>query len=246
MTCPIRIVLVEPSHPGNIGAVARAMKNMALDDLCLVRPRQFPDAQASARASAAHNVLEGARLCDSLDKAIADCGLVVGTTSRPRNHNWTVLTPHDLAGQVASLDPRTRVGILFGSERFGLDNDVLERCQSLVRIPVSPAYESLNLAMAVQIICYELYIARTAPASVTQAEMPLATADELERFYAHLGEVMGDAGFHDRTGGGHLMTRIRRIFNRAALDQNELNILRGILTAVQGRRRSAGSTRKVS
>jgi tRNA (cytidine32/uridine32-2'-O)-methyltransferase len=244
MTNPVRIVLVEPSHPGNIGAVARAMKNMAFDDLCLVGPKQFPDAEASARAAGAADVIAAARVVDSLDEAIADCGFIVGTTCRPRNHNWTVFTPHDLAAQVAALDVQTRVAILFGSERFGLDNDVLERCQSLVKIPVNPAYESLNLAMAVQIICYEIFIARSAPASVTQADMPPATSDELERFYAHLGEVMSEADFHDRTGGGHLMTRIRRLFNRAALDQNEVNLLRGILTAVQGKRRAAGSKRE--
>jgi TrmH family RNA methyltransferase len=246
MTCPVRIVLVETSHPGNIGAVARAMKNMACDDLWLVRPKLYPDEEATARASGATDVLAAARVVASVEEAIAGCGLVVGTTSRPRIHNWTVLTPRDLAAQVSVLDAGTRAAVLFGSERFGLENDVLERCGSLVKIPVSPAYESLNLAMAVQIICYEIFVARIQPASTVQQESPLATADELERFYAQLGEVMADAHFHDRTGGGHLMTRIRRIFNRTALDQNELNILRGILTAVQGRRRPAGSNRRVS
>jgi TrmH family RNA methyltransferase len=246
MTCPARIVLVEPSHPGNIGAVARAMKNMAFDDMWLVRPRQYPDAEASARASNATDVLAGARRVERLQEAIADCGLVVGATARPRIHNWTVLTPRDLAAQVLQVSPRTRVAVLFGSERFGLENEALERCQSLVKIPVNPEYESLNLAMAVQIVCYEIFVARLQPTSVTQQEAPLATSEELERLYAHLSAVMAEADFHDRTGNGHLMTRIRRVFNRAALDQNELNIMRGLLTAVQGRRRPAGSGRKVS
>jgi TrmH family RNA methyltransferase len=246
MTCPVRIVLVETSHPGNIGAVARAMKNMACDDLWLVRPKQRPDDEANARASGATDVLAAAHVVDSVGEAIADAGLVVGTTSRPRIHNWTTLTPRDLAARASTLDARTRIAVLFGSERYGLPNEELERCACLVRIPANPAYESLNLAMAVQIVCYELFVARTQPASLVQQESPLATADELERFYAHLAQVMAEADFQDRTGGGHLMTRIRRIFNRTGLDQNEVNILRGILTAVQGRRRAAGSSRKVS
>lgn len=246
MNRAVRIVLVEPSHPGNIGAVARAMKNMALEDLCLVRPKQFPDAEATARASGAIDVLERAQVVDSIDAAIADCGHVVATTSRPRIHNWTIETPRDLASRIAALDPGVRTAILFGSERFGLENDSLGRCQSLVKIPVSPAYESLNLAMAVQIVCYEVFVAETLPQSIVQREQPPAQAAEIERFYAHLEEVMTEADFNDRTGGGHLMTRIRRIFNRIELDENEINILRGILTAVQGKRRAAGSKRKVS
>ncbi len=246
MTCPVRIVLVEASHPGNIGAVARAMKNMAFEDLWLVRPRQFPDAQATARASGAADVLDAAHVVDDLKVAIADCGFVAATTARPRVHNWNVLTPRDLAGQLVGLWPTTRAALVFGSERYGLDNEVLERCQALVKIPVNPLYESLNLAMAVQVLCYEIFVASSAPASVCQQEMPLATHDELERFYAHLAEVMTEVSFHDRTGGGHLMTRIRRIFNRTSLDQNEMNILRGILTAVQGRRRTAGTNKRIN
>jgi TrmH family RNA methyltransferase len=246
MTCPVRIVLVETSHPGNIGAVARAMKNMAFDDLWLVRPGRFPDAEATARASGAADVLAAAHVVDDLQAAIADCGFVAATTSRPRIHNWSVLTPRDLAAKVVALGSATRAALIFGSERYGLDNDALERCQTLVKIPVNPLYESLNLAMAVQVLCYEIFVAGSKPVSVSQQEMPLATRDELERFYAHLGEVMTEVDFQDRTGGGHLMTRIRRIFNRASLDQNEMNILRGILTAVQGRRRLAGTRKRIN
>lgn len=246
MNQSIRIVLVEPSHPGNIGAVARAMKNMACEELWLVRPKEFPHAEATARAAGATSVLDAARVVDSIDAAIADCGFVVATTSRPRIHNWTVLTPRDLAGEIAGLEARTNTAVLFGSERYGLENDALERCRALVKIPVSAAYESLNLAMAVQIVCYELFVGRTSPATIVQQDTPPVNAAEMDRFYAHLHEVMSAADFHDRTGQGHLMTRIRRIFNRTGLDENELNILRGILTAVQGRRRAAGSKRKVS
>src|SRR5882672_12248827 len=246
MNQSIRIVLVEPSHPGNIGAVARAMKNMACEELWLVRPKEFPHAEARARAAGASDVLDAARVVDSIDAAIADCGFVVATTSRPRIHNWTVLTPRDLAGEIVRLEGRTNVAVLFGSERYGLENDALERCRALVKIPVNAAYESLNLAMAVQIVCYELFVARTAPASIVQQDTPPVSAAEMDLFYAHLNEVMSEADFHDRTGQGHLMTRIRRIFNRTGLDENEINILRGILTAVQGRRRAAGAKRKAS
>ncbi len=222
------------------------MKNMACEELWLVRPKQFPDPEASARAAGATDILDAARVVGSIDEAIADCAYVAATTSRPRIHNWTVLTPRDLGAVLVARETSAKAAVLFGSERYGLENDALQHCNALVKIPVNPAYESLNLAMAVQIVCYEILVARTAPATVSQQETPLSTAEELERFYTQLSEVMDEANFHDRTGRGHLMTRIRRIFNRTALDQNELNILRGILTAVQGRRRAAGSGRKVS
>jgi len=219
---------------------------MACEELWLVRPKEFPHPEACARAAGATDLLDAARVVDTIDAAIADCGFVVATTSRPRIHNWTVLTPRDLAREIAGLDASTNTAVLFGSERYGLENDALERCRSLVKIPVSAAYESLNLAMAVQIVCYELFVALNTPSSVVQQETPPVSTAELELFYAHLNEVMSEADFHDRTGRGHLMTRIRRIFNRTGLDENELNILRGILTAVQGRRRAAGSNRTVS
>jgi tRNA (cytidine32/uridine32-2'-O)-methyltransferase len=234
MTAQVRIVLIEPSHPGNIGSVARAMKNMALSELVLVRPRSFPHAEANALAAGADDILAAARIVDSLSEGIADCGFVAGTTSRPRSYYWEFTTPRDVAGRIAELPEENRAALLFGSERYGLATDDLQHCNVLVRIPANPEYCSLNLAMSVQLLAYELYMARENPRSHTQLEQPLAPAGDVEHFYGHLHQVLDEIDFEDRTG--HLMERLRRLFNRAQLDRNELNILRGILSAVQGRR----------
>jgi tRNA C32,U32 (ribose-2'-O)-methylase TrmJ len=212
VTALVRIVLIDPSHPGNIGSVARAMKNMAITDLVLVRPRSFPHAESNALAAGADDILANARVVSTLSEAVADCGLIAGTTSRGEN----------------------RAALLFGSERYGLGTDDLQYCNVLVRIPANPEYCSLNLAMSVQLLTYELFMAREQPRSETQLELPLAPAGDVEHFYGHLHEVLNEIDFEDRTG--HLMERLRRLFNRAQLDRNELNILRGILSAVQGRR----------
>ena len=234
MDVPVRIVLIDPSHPGNIGSVARAMKNMALSDLCLVRPRAFPHAEANALAAGADDVLTQARIVSSVAEAISDCAFIAGTTSRPRSYNWDFVTPRDVAARIVALPPETRSALLFGSERYGLANDDLQYCNVLVRIPANPAYCSLNLAMSVQLLSYELLLAREQPQSRVQWEQPLAASADLEHFYAHLQDVLGEINFPDRTG--HLLERLRRLFNRAQLDRNELNILRGILSAVQAKR----------
>ena len=234
-------MLVDTTHPGNIGAVARAMKNMALDDLALVRPASFPHPEATARASGASDVLMNARVCRTLPEAITDCGLIVGATARPRQQHWTVLEPRAAAMRLWQESARVPAAVLFGSERVGLSNEELEKCQWLLRIPANPAYESLNLAAAVQVLCYELYVARERALPSAVREVPLATLTEMQRLYEHLEEVMTEVGFHDRTESGmHLMGRMRRLLNRAEPDQNEVNILRGLLTAIQGRRRRAG------
>lgn len=238
----IRVVLVETSHPGNIGAVARAMKNMGLERLVLVRPKLFPDPEASARASGATDVLESAQIVDTVEAGIAECGLVVATTARDRDQNVRVLDVRDGAMRVVEESTRGPVALLFGNERTGLTNQELSLAHVLLRIPANPVYSSLNLAMAVQLVSYELWRARGARHEPTPHPVPLATAAEMERLYGHLAEVLEQIGFRDRTASGtHLMERIRRFINRAELDQNEANILRGILTAVQGRRRVAGS-----
>jgi TrmH family RNA methyltransferase len=237
MTALVRIVLIDPSHPGNIGSVARAMKNMALSDLVLVRPRSFPHAEAIALAAGADDVLNGARIVDTLAEAIGDCDFIAGTTSRPRSYYWEFTTPRDVAGRIAALAPGSRSALLFGSERYGLGTEDLNHCNVLVRIPANPQYCSLNLAMSVQLLAYELFVAREQPQSHTQLEQPLAPSADVEHFYTHLHQVMNEIDFEDRTG--HLMQRLRRLFNRAQLDRNELNILRGILSAVQGRRGQA-------
>ncbi|MDQ2639708.1 MAG: RNA methyltransferase [Pseudomonadota bacterium] len=241
---PIRFVLVETSHPGNIGAVARAMKNMGLSELVLVKPREFPHPEATARASGADDLLATARVCDTLQEAIAGCGLVFATTARTREQFFRVLEVRE-AGQRIVAEAQAgsgAVAVLFGTERYGLSNEHLLAAHALLRIPANPEYESLNIAMAAQLIAYEIRMAWHQPgAAVPAREVPLATPEQMERFYGHLEQVMTEANFRDRTQSGtHLMGRIRRMFNRAELDGNEVNILRGILTAVQSRRRRAG------
>jgi TrmH family RNA methyltransferase len=234
MTAPVRIVLIDPSHPGNIGSVARAMKNMALSDLVLVRPRSFPHPESSALAACADDVLANARIVATVSEAVADCGYVAGTTSRPRSYYWEFTTPRDVAARIVALPGDNRAALLFGSERYGLGTEDLQYCNVLVRIPANTEYCSLNLAMSVQLLAYEIFMARETPVSQTQLELPLATAGDVEHFYNHLHQVLDDIDFEDKTG--HLMERLRRLFNRAQMDRNELNILRGILSAVQGRR----------
>jgi TrmH family RNA methyltransferase len=234
MTALVRIVLIDPSHPGNVGSVARAMKNMAITDLVLVRPRAFPHAESNALAAGADDILANARVVSTVSEAVADCGFIAGSTSRPRSYYWEFATPRDVAARVDRLPAADRAALLFGSERYGLGTEDLQYCNVLVRIPANPEYCSLNLAMSVQILTYELFLAREQPRSHTQFELPLAPAGDVEHFYAHLETVLNEVDFADRTG--HLMERLRRLFNRAQMDRNELNILRGILSAVQGRR----------
>jgi TrmH family RNA methyltransferase len=242
MTALVRIVLIDPSHPGNIGSVARAMKNMAVTDLVLVRPRSFPHAEANALAAGADDILAGARIVGTVAEAISDCAFIAGTTSRPRSYYWEFTTPRDVAGRIVGLPEENRVALLFGSERYGLSTEDLNHCNVLVRIPANPEYCSLNLAMSVQLLTYEIFMSREQPQSHTQLELPLAPSGDVEHFYAHLHQVMGEIDFDDRTG--HLMERLRRLFNRAQLDRNELNILRGLLSAVQGRRGQSAQRRR--
>jgi len=236
----IRIVLAGISHPGNIGSAARAMKNMGLEHLCLVAPERFPALEATMLAAGADDVLERAQVFADVPSAVADCGLVVGTTARSRHLPWRTVEPREAAAEIAAAATTGDVAVLFGAERTGLTNEDLERCQLLLTIPTGPVYSSLNVAMAVQVIAYEILLARRTVAEEDSGGIPLASAREMERFYAHLEEVLDDIGFRDRTGEGHLMARLRRFFNRAVPDANEINILRGILTSVQGRRRRAG------
>jgi TrmH family RNA methyltransferase len=241
-TVDIRIVLVEPSHPGNIGAVARAMKNMGLEQLVLVSPRQFPHSEATARASGAGDVLASARVVATVAEGVAGCGFIVATTSRPRDQYFSVADVRDAAERVLRESQRGPAAVLFGSERAGLSNEQLEAAHLLIRIPASESYPSLNLAMAVQVVAYELLRARGVQVDTAPAAGALADPVEMERLYEHLAQVLEEIEFRDRTQGGtHLMARLRRLFQRAALDRNEVNILRGILTAVQNRRRKAGA-----
>jgi TrmH family RNA methyltransferase len=241
---PIRIVLVRTSHPGNVGSAARAMKTMGLESLWLVAPERFPATEATVMAAGADDVLQRARVVADVHAAVADCGLVVGTTARGRHLPWRIVEPREAALEVAAASQSSEVAILFGNERAGLENDELRQCHTLLTIPTGAAYASLNLAMAVQVVAYEVCLALRDRAGGSaprhDGPVPLASAAEMEKFYAHLEQVLNEIDFRDRTTSGHLMARLRRLFQRTVLDQNEMNILRGILTAVQGRRRRAG------
>jgi tRNA/rRNA methyltransferase/tRNA (cytidine32/uridine32-2'-O)-methyltransferase len=247
VSAPVRFVLIDTSHPGNIGAAARAMKNMSLEQLVLVRPALFPHAEATARASSAEDLLAGVRVEADLDAALRGCSLVLATSSRERDQYFRVLDARAGARAAVTAAEQGPVAILFGSERSGLTNSELESAHALVCIPANPAYPSLNLAMAVQIFAYELLQARLERADASMPasgprQAPLATPEQMEEFFEHLATVLRQIDFRDRTPNGtHLMQRLRRLFQRAEPDENEINILRGILTAVQERRRRAGS-----
>jgi tRNA (cytidine32/uridine32-2'-O)-methyltransferase len=244
----VRIVLVETSHSGNIGAVARAMKNMGLGNLWLVNPGSFPDEASYARAAGASDLLDRTRVVDTLDEAIADCVLVMGTSARGRKVPWPVIAPPDAAVKAFAHTGQGEVALVFGRENHGLSNDELQRCHFHIHIPSNPDYSSLNLAMAVQVICYELRMVHleqhtgeaTSPElrSMTSPadqgwDRPLATVSDVEGFFRHLEDVLVDLEFHRRDKPRQLMTRLRRLFQRAQPDEMEINILRGILTSVQ-------------
>jgi TrmH family RNA methyltransferase len=234
MLSHIRIVLVSTSHPGNIGATARAMKTMGLDVLWLVNPKLFPHADATARASGADDVLANATVCTDLDAALEGCNLVVGASARTRTIPCPVLTPRECARLVAVEGDQSRVAVLFGCEQSGLSNTEMDRCHYLVQIPANPAYGSLNLAAAVQIIGYEFFarLVETRETAAGPGHTPVGS-DEMERFYAHLEETLVALDFLDPENPRQLMRRLRRLFNRVRPDENEINILRGILTATR-------------
>jgi len=235
----IAIVLVHTSHPGNIGAAARAMKNMGLRQLRLVQPKAFPDAEATARASGADDVLAAARTHDSLAEAVGDCALVVGASARQRTIPWPVLGPRQAAAAAWEAAAGGRVALVFGRENSGLTNAELDCCQYLVQIPTNPEYSSLNLAQAVQVLTYELRMgapASGAPQASTAAvdeDASPASAAELEGLYGHLEQTLVELDFLAPDNPRQLMRRLRRLFNRSRLERLEVNILRGILSAAQ-------------
>jgi tRNA (cytidine32/uridine32-2'-O)-methyltransferase len=232
---PVRIVLVETSHPGNIGASARAMKTMGLTELVLVRPRAaFPTPEATARAAGADEILASARVTDSLDDAIADCRFVAGASARLRSIAVPIVNPRECAAQIWQHVPENHAAILFGNEQSGLTNDELARCRQLVHIPTNPDYSSLNLAMSVQVLCYELRMSAPrvpAPAGPV-SDSPPATASELEGLHEHLERLLTESGFLHPEHQKQVKLKLRRIFQRATLDQNEISILRGMLSSL--------------
>lgn len=234
----IRIVLVNTSHPGNIGAAARAIKNMGLSRLVLVAPKDFPSDQAQWRAAGALDILESAVVVETLDEAIADCHLVVGTSARGRRIPWPLVSPRECGDKVYSeaKNAEHEVAILFGREDRGLTNEELHKCQYHVHIPANPAYSSLNIAAALQVIVYEIRMSALAaeagqPVSFDEWDMPPASQKDIEHYFTHLQELLEQQGFLEEGNPRQTLTRLRRLYGRVRPDQMELNILRGMLTA---------------
>ncbi len=234
----VRIVLVNTSHPGNIGAAARALKNMGLSRLVLVAPKDFPADKAVWRAAGATDVLKSAVVVETLDEALADCTLVIGTSARERRIPWPLLTPRECGDQVRAEAEKHQVALVFGREDRGLTNEELHKCHFHVHIPANAEYSSLNLAAAVQVICYEIRVSHLEVAAGKKLhfddwDMPPANQEALEHFYAHLQETLEKMGFLEEDNPRQTVTRLRRLFGRVRLDQMELNILRGMLTSIQ-------------
>jgi len=235
----IRVVLCRPSHPGNIGAAARAMKTMGLGDLYLVAPKRFPDAEADARAAGAVDVLERAVTAASLDEALAGCVFAVAMSARKRDLGPPVGQPREMAAKTLEAARQGPVALVFGNETAGLSNDEVLRCQAAAAIPADPSFSSLNLGAAVQLLCYECRLAAFSGQppqggeEVTPFASPLAAADEVEGFFRHLETVMTATGFFNPAQPGRLLPKLRRLFNRARLEKEEINILRGILAATE-------------
>lgn len=232
MLSNIRVVLVGTSHPGNIGSTARAMKTMGLSNLYLAEPRAEPDGQSIALAAGASDILKHLTRVDSLQEAIADCSLVIATSARSRTLDWPMLDPREAGQKLTHESLNSKVAIVFGRENHGLSNEELQQCSYHVAIPANPEYSSLNLAQAVQIICYETrvaHLAQTETPAVTD-EYPLTV--ELERFFVHLESTLTNTGFVIKHHPGQVMTKLRRLYTRARIEAQEMNILRGILTSI--------------
>ncbi len=240
----IKIVLVNTSHPGNIGAAARAMKNMGLRQLVLVQPEEFPSGVAVGRAASALDILEHATVVSSLAEAVADCGLVIGTSARSRSLPWPMLSPEECAEKIVVEQSRNQAALVFGREDSGLTNEELQQCHYHVQIPSNEQYSSLNLAAAVMVLSYELRKAAinadavAEPATANEEsddswDQPRATGEQVEHFYEHLERVLVRVDFHDPDNPRQLMQRLRRLFGRVRIDVMEMNILRGVLTNIE-------------
>ena len=204
-----------------------------------MQPKYFPHADATARASGAADILDSAVVVESLEEALTDCVYVAGASARARTINWPSMGPRDCAERLIQESGNGKVAAVFGPEKSGLQNEDLDLCHTLLTIPTDPGFSSLNLAMAVQVLTYELRVASMLdPGPVFEVEAPPATGEEMEHFYTHLENVLTDIGFLDPDNPRHLMRRMRRLFIRARPDKNEVNILRGILTAVDKTRKN--------
>ncbi len=231
----IRFVLIRPTHPGNVGGVARAMKTMGLSRLTLVAPVvSLPCHDATRRAAGADDILAGIDVYDDLSSAVKDCRLIIGTTARKRSIEWPQLSPREAAQNLCRESRQGPVALLFGQERSGLANPEVEQCHYLVRIPTSPDYSSLNLASAAQIMAYEIKLMSGTHGSSDLRELPrYADQESMSRFYKHLEEVLLELDFPIARPPVKLMRKLMRLFSKARPDEEELQILRGILTAVQ-------------
>ena len=227
----VRIVLCRPSHPGNIGAAARAMKTMGLSDLRLVAPEKFPAPEARWMATSAIDVLDNAKILGSLPEAISDCVAAFALSARPREWSTQVLDVRAAAARAVELEGD--VAFVFGNEQAGLTNDEMLACQYLVHIPTNPECSSLNLAQAVQVVAYELFMVSSSTSFQMRTEKPATVAD-LEGLYGHLEQAAVQSEFFDPASNSKLRTRFRRLFSRVAdLEREEVNILRGLLNALQ-------------
>nr|WP_314265556.1 tRNA (cytosine(32)/uridine(32)-2'-O)-methyltransferase TrmJ [uncultured Moellerella sp.] len=234
----IRIILVETSHTGNMGSTARAMKTMGLSNLYLVNPLVQPDSHSIALAAGASDVIGNAKIVSSLDEALEGCELVIGTSARSRTLSWPMVEPRECGEKAVMQSQRSPVAIVFGRERVGLTNDELQKCQYHLYIPTNPEYGSLNLAMAVQLVSYEIRMAFLSKQEKNdgiseQDALEYPPAEDLERFYVHLEQVLNDSGFIRKAHPGIIMSRLRRLFTRAHVETQELHILRGILTSME-------------
>ena len=229
------MVLVEPSHPGNIGGAARALKTMGLSHLAVVNPRRFPDPQAEWRAAGAQDVLEAVDVFSSVEAAIADCHWVVGTSTRQRRIPWPIKSAEEVAADLLSKPEATTIAILFGREASGLTNDELQKCHCHLQIPANPEYPSLNLAMAVQVVSYELCRQAERVPVVSSWDRPPATMAQVEGLLEHLQATLVESRFLDPANPGQTMTRLRRLFTRVDLDDTEVQMLRGILSHLGAR-----------
>lgn len=234
----IRIVLVNTSHPGNIGGAARAMKNMGLTQLYLVSPKDYPADKAVWRAAGAMDVLDSAIVVETLDDAIGECGLVVGTSARERRIPWPLVTPRECGDRAVVEAQQHEVAIVFGREDRGLTNEELHKCNYHVHIPSNPDYSSLNLGAAVQVLSYEVRMSYLTQQQGTVPhfddwDQPPVNVEAVERYYVHLQETLEKLGFLEPGNPRQTMTRLRRLYSRLRMDKMELSILRGILTAMQ-------------
>ena len=241
----VRFVLVEPTHPGNIGAAARALKNMGFSELVLVSPLRFPDEEARFRAASAVDLVDRARIVPTLADAVDDCGYVIGTSARSRRVPWPMITPRDAGPKVLSEARSADVAILFGREASGLTNEELARCQAHLFVPSDPAYPSLNISMALQLVAYEVRMAwllGEATATEPPWDRPWAESGAVEGMIEHFAEALDAVGFTDQRDPAQVLLRLRRLFFRTRLDVVEVNILRGFFSALQ-RRLGAGGDR---